>query len=116
MQFIKCKYSFYNCRLVGDTLFGEFCWFNSEISGFVLLKNISKTEISGKWWYSKDLRNKARLDTLFLDENVKSAHKIVWTRVSEENQMITLPIWVKTYSQEKLYKLKSDTMDESYNA
>jgi hypothetical protein len=40
----------YNCKLVGDTLFCLFAWFNSPISGVMVLNIISGTCLRGGWW------------------------------------------------------------------
>jgi hypothetical protein len=40
----------YNCRLVGGTLFCRFAWFNSPISGVMVLNVVSASELRGGWW------------------------------------------------------------------
>ncbi len=45
---------YYNCRMVGATMFGRFKWFNSSISGYCFLNIESKNMATGGWWYSHD--------------------------------------------------------------
>lgn len=44
-----------NYKLIGETLFGRFEWFDSQISGYIFLRVESDDQIKGGWWYKEDV-------------------------------------------------------------
>jgi hypothetical protein len=50
----KATSHLYNCTLIGTTLFCRFAWFESSLSGIMVLKIMSKSQLSGGWWRAKD--------------------------------------------------------------
>lgn len=45
----------YKCRAIGDRIYGRFAWFDFDTAGVIVIKIISRTRMSGWWWYAHDL-------------------------------------------------------------
>ncbi len=84
----------YNFRIIGNTLFARFKWFNSQISGFFYLKVESENKLVGGWWYTEDLPMDLLGDISSIDESAPSLHESILERklVVEE-----YPMWAERY-------------------
>lgn len=85
---------FYNCKVIDDTLFARFEWFEALISGYVFLKVISKNKLSGGWWYRQDVPIKLRDDISSFDDSIPGMNRSILVR---RNNISRFPVWAENY-------------------
>jgi hypothetical protein len=86
---------YYNCRLLGDTLFGRFEWFNRDVMGYVFLRVVDDDHLSGGWWYREDVPEDARInDVVKLNRSLPGMYESEWTRIKERREF---PKWADEY-------------------
>jgi hypothetical protein len=90
----KLRGHFDNCRLIGDTLFARFRWFDSEISGYLHGQIETEDKIVGGWWYSEDLPPSVLKDNLNFNESLLGTNRMVLIRDAEVQNV---PAWVDGY-------------------
>jgi hypothetical protein len=88
---------FYNCKLIGDTLFARFRWFKTEVSGYLYGQIKSEDRINriiGGWWFSEDLPPEALKGIVAPDFSLPGINRLNLIRITEfEN----IPSWVNDY-------------------
>lgn len=85
---------FYNCRVIGDTLFARFKWFHSSISGYTFLKVESENKLVGGWWYSEDIPVEALNDISNINASIPDMNKSILERKTDVEEF---PIWAERY-------------------
>lgn len=92
---------YFNCRMVGDTLFGRFEWFDHPISGYAFYKLGSRGRAIGGWWYAEDVPGDVQWDISRIDDSLPGMVKSTWQRV---NGNPTFPLWAETYFSRRMYE------------
>ncbi len=78
---------YYNCRLVGDTLFARFEWFDGSISGYVFCTVESENSLTGGWWFSEDLPIEITQDISRIDSSIPGMNKFTLERSKKSKQI-----------------------------
>lgn len=99
---IEMPAHYYNCKLIGDTLFARFAWFSRDISGYIFLKIESEDRLVGGWWYSEDVPQEIRNNIVLINETIPRMVPMHLERVKEKK---TEPKWIQEYF--KKAKLKA---------
>lgn len=86
--------SFYNCKVIGDTLFARFKWFHSPISGYTFHKVESENKLVGGWWYSEDIPVKVLNDISNINASIPGMNKSILERKTDVD---VFPIWAERY-------------------
>jgi len=97
-----CSAHYYNCKLIGNTLFARFEWFSENISGYTVLKIESEDELVGGWWYSRDVPEEIRRNISLMSETIPGMVPVRWKRIKEKRSE---PKWIREYF--KKARLKS---------
>jgi hypothetical protein len=92
---------YYNIKLIGETLFGRFKWFSSDISGYFFLNIENENKLVGGWWYEDDIPVEVRLDISRIDTSLGGMTPSTLTRNSD---IKIFPAWANEYFERKLYK------------
>jgi hypothetical protein len=85
---------FYNCKIIGDTLFARFKWFKAPVSGYTFLKVESENKLVGGWWYSEDLPGEVLNDISNINASIPGMNKSILERKTEAGEF---PIWAERY-------------------
>lgn len=85
---------YHHCRLIGETLFGRFEWFNSPISGYAFLKVESRNRLVGGWWYKEDLPHEVLSGALTVNENIPGMVRYTFKRSTRSKKP---PTWALEY-------------------
>ena len=102
---------YYNCRMIGNTMFGRFQWFVRPISGYSFFKIENIDAASCGWWYSQDLPNHFRDNISQLNELIPRMNNQEWKRVKGKKKF---PKWVEAYFNNKLYSKENiDLIDKN---
>ena len=83
---------YYNCRLVGDSLFARFEWFNGFISGYGFFTVESENRLTGGWWYSEDLPFEMRQDISRINSSIPGMYK---RTIERQKKPKNIPKWVE---------------------
>ncbi len=98
---------YYNCRLIGETLFSRFKWldisrwFALGTSGYSFLKIESENKLVGGWWFSDDISSDLANDFSRLNDSVPGMTMSILKRHSANKQF---PSWAEKYFRKALYK------------
>jgi hypothetical protein len=92
---------YYNLRLIGETLFGRYKWFDSFVEGYFYLKAESNNKLIGGWWSSYGLPTEIVHDISRLNASVP---KMVETSLDREPKERQFPLWAEEYFAWGLYK------------
>jgi len=98
---IDCPAHYYNCKVIGNTLFARFEWFSGDISGYTVLKIESEDELVGGWWYSHDVPAEIKSNVTLISETIPRMVPIRWKRIKEKRSE---PKWVRGYFKEAQLK------------
>ncbi len=85
---------------VGNTLFGRFRWFNSQISGYAYFRVEHNDKAIGGWWYSEDVPIHLRRDISRIDDSLPGMTEVTWTRNKRRKRF---PAWAEEYFENKEY-------------
>ena len=85
---------FYNVRVLGNALFARFAWFDTAASGIIMLTIVNNNDLSGRWWYDKDVPPDAEQNETLLRNNFASSHRI---RLRRDGVNSTFPEWAEQY-------------------
>jgi hypothetical protein len=84
---------FYNCRLVGKTLFGRFERFESGDSGVFLLNAGENFTLKGWHWTDESLPDTVRHDVTRATDSLRGKVRTVWIRMPKAKT----PSWAAQY-------------------
>jgi len=91
---------YYNCRILGNTLFTRYKWFHRPISGYAFYNVVSKNKLVGGWWYSRDVSNAIQCDDITrINDSIPGMTDIILKRDTTSNQKLS---WVDEYLRNKL--------------
>ncbi|MGE5342300.1 MAG: hypothetical protein ACM3SY_12560 [Candidatus Omnitrophota bacterium] len=90
---------YYNCKLIGNTLFARFEWFSGTVSGYVFLNIKSENELIGGWWASNDVPEEMQFNITEISERIPGMVPVKWKKIKEK---INKPEWVEDYYKGKL--------------
>lgn len=85
---------FYNCKVIGDTLFARFKWFHAPISGYTFLKVESENKLVGGWWYSEDIPDESLNDISNINASIPDMHKSILKRKTNIDEF---PLWAERF-------------------
>lgn len=52
----KLTAHYYNCKLIGNTIYSRFKWFDNEnIRGYSIYEIVNEKKIVGGWWMEEDI-------------------------------------------------------------
>ncbi|MDQ3805572.1 MAG: hypothetical protein M3416_17300 [Acidobacteriota bacterium] len=88
---------FYNCTLIGTTLFARFEWFARPVSGLIFFKKKSSNFMTGGWWYSHDVPPGLLKDISRVDESVPGMVRVDARRSRASGPF---PPWAEMYFKE----------------
>ncbi len=100
-----CPAHYYNCKLIGNTLFARFEWDSGDISGYTFLKIESEDELVGGWWFSEDIPQEIRNNIFLISEKIPGMVPIDWKRIKEKK---TEPKWIREYFKKAKLKANED--------
>lgn len=89
-----CPAHYYNCKLIGNTLFARFEWFFGDISGYSIFKIESEDRLVGGWWYSQDVPEEIRRNISLMSETIPGMIPVRWKRIKEKRSE---PTWIREY-------------------
>lgn len=85
---------FYNCTLIGDTLFARFEWFHEKITGYAFLIIVTKNKLEGGWWYKHYMPKEISKDITLIKETIPGMKPMSWKRIKEKKAK---PPWIQEY-------------------
>jgi hypothetical protein len=96
---------YYNLKLIGETLFGRFKWFNSnDIFGYTFLKIESQNKLVGGWWSGLDLPREVLNDISRMNPSIPDMVESILVRNPNTERF---PSWAEEYFRRGLYKEES---------
>ncbi|HEY0172889.1 MAG TPA: hypothetical protein VGB98_17845 [Pyrinomonadaceae bacterium] len=88
---------YYNCKLIGDTLFARFEWFAGDISGYAFHTIIDDDKLEGGWWFSEEMPEEVVRDISRISAAIPGMNRSVWLRDAEAAHF---PEWAEEYYEE----------------
>src|ERR1700722_5312045 len=83
---------YYDCRVVGKTLFCRFEQFDSAVGGVVFLNPGPNETLKGGRWLNSKVPEAARQDISVLSESLPGMQPIVWVPIRRQT-----PTWAEKY-------------------
>jgi hypothetical protein len=84
---------FYDCKLLGDTIFARFKWFGSDISGYMFARVESENRLIGGWSSGNEQSEVSTSPSLRRD-SIARMNKLILKRTGENKQF---PLWAEDY-------------------
>ena len=85
---------YYNCKLIGDTLFGRFEWTDGDISGYAFHTIIDDDKLEGGWWFSDEMPGEVVQDISRISAAIPGMNRSVWLRCPKATRF---PKWAEEY-------------------
>lgn len=85
---------FYNCRVIGHTLFARFQWFHGADAGYVFFKVVGDNRLEGGWWYSWEVPPDRSIDITRIVGSSLGMTEIVLER---QGTVKRFPPWAEEY-------------------
>lgn len=95
---------YFNCRLIGRTLFARFEWFDEPISGLAFFNIESNNKLVGGWWYGEDVPNEIMDDVSRIHDRIPGMVKSTFNKIVKDKKF---PSWASNYFDYKLYHKKN---------
>jgi len=83
---------YYDCRVVGKTLFCRFEQFDSAVGGLLFLNPAPNETLKGGRWLNNKAPDIAKQDISALSESLPGMRPVVWVRMKKET-----PRWAEKY-------------------
>jgi hypothetical protein len=87
---------YYDCQVVGKTLFCRFEQFDSAVGGVLFLNPGSDETLKGGRWLNNKIPEIVRHDLPSLSDSLPGMQAVVWVRMNKET-----PEWAKKYFTEE---------------
>lgn len=85
---------YYNCRLIAETLFSRFRWFDTYTAGYAFLRIKSDDMLIGGWWFRNSIPPEISIDISRINDSIPGMRNIVWRRDKKSGRM---PDWAESY-------------------
>ena len=90
-----CPAHYFNCKLIGNTLFARFEWAEErDISGYAFFNIESEDMLIGGWWYDRNVPQEIRNNIALISKTIPGMESMAWKRVKEKK---IEPKWIQEY-------------------
>lgn len=89
----------FNIKVINDSIYGRFCWFNNSMKGYIYFKIIDENTLEGGWLFDDDIDINT-IEEIKYHKGVMS--NLTLTKMTEPKER---PEWVNEYINEKLYEI-----------
>ena len=87
---------YYDCQVIGKTLFCRFEHFDSAVAGVLFLTTAPNETLKGGRWMNNQLPEVVQQDISCLSESLLGMQPVVWTRIPNKE----MPQWAEKYFNE----------------
>jgi hypothetical protein len=88
---------YYDCKIIGTTLYGRFEHFDSALAGIIFLKIGPNETLIGGRWANNQIPEAVRQDISKCSESLPGMRPVVWVRILNKE----IPDWAEKYFREE---------------